>query len=139
MNNNKSVEVNLSVPFHDLDPLRMVWHGNYFKYFDIARFKLFNEAGVDLQEYFKKTNFLFPIIKTSTKYIFSLKYNDEFVCKASVADARMKIVIDFEIRLAENGMVCARGRSDQVAVKAPEMEMMLKIPDDVCIALGCEP
>ena len=40
------------VPFHDLDPLQIVWHGNYLKYFDIARFGLFKQAGLDLYQYF---------------------------------------------------------------------------------------
>ncbi len=26
-----------TLPFHDLDPMRVVWHGNYMKYFEIAR------------------------------------------------------------------------------------------------------
>ncbi len=43
----RSSEVRLTVPFHDLDPMRVVWHGNYLKYFDIARFALFRKAGVE--------------------------------------------------------------------------------------------
>ena len=41
----RSHEIRLSVPFHDLDPMDVVWHGNYLKYFDMARFALFREAG----------------------------------------------------------------------------------------------
>ena len=132
----KSVEIQHKVPFYDLDPMQMVWHGNYLKYFDIARFELFDTLGIDLLSYFKKTNYLFPITKTSTKHIVSLRYKDEFKCKATVVEAQYKIVVDFEIRLVKNNQICAKGRSEQVAVKYPEMEIMFEIPDDIRKALG---
>ena len=137
-NHPKSVEVELKVPFHDLDPAQVVWHGNYLKYFDIARFALFKEAGLDLYESFLEKRYAFPIIKTSTKHITPLRHGDEFICKATVVEARIKITIDFEIRLKKNGVVCTKGRGDQVAVKMPEMEMQLEIPSEVSRALGCE-
>jgi acyl-CoA thioester hydrolase len=129
-------EIELVVPFHDLDPMQIVWHGNYFKYFDQARFTLFQRVGVDLYHYFKKTSFLFPIIKTSTKHIVPLRYGDVFFCRATVVETQAKIVLDFEARLAENGTVCTRGRSEQVAVRFPEMEMEFEIPEDIRRALG---
>jgi len=133
---NRICEVTLTVPFHDLDPLQMVWHGNYLKYFDIARSALFVQGGVDLFDYFKTTNYLFPITKTSTKYISSLRYLDEFKSIATVVEAQYKIVIDFEIRLVKNNQIYARGRSEQVAIKHPDMEILFEIPADIRAALG---
>lgn len=134
-----SHEIELVVPFHDLDPMQIVWHGNYFKYFDQARFALFYQVGVDLYQYFKETHCLFPIVKTATKHIIPLRYRDQFGCRATVAEARAKIVLDFEIRRIPSGEVCTRARSEQVAVRHPEMEMEFQIPADVRRALGCGP
>ncbi len=131
-----SHEIQLKVPFCDLDPMQMVWHGNYLKYFDVARSELFDTLGIDLLNYFKKTKYLFPITKTSTKHIVSLRYRDEFMCKATVVEAQYKIVVDFKIRLVNNNQICTKGRSEQVAVKYPEMEIMFEIPDDIRKALG---
>ena len=131
-----SCEVTLTVPFYDLDPLHIVWHGNYLKYFDIARSELFTGSGMDLFDYFKRTNTLFPITKTSTKHIVPLRYRDEFICKATCNEAQYKIVIDFKIRLVKNNQICAKGRSEQVAVKYPEMKIMFEIPKDIRKALG---
>jgi acyl-CoA thioester hydrolase len=44
--------------------------------------------------------------------------------------------VDFEIRLAEDGKICARGKTEQVAVQTPEMEILLRIPDEIRTALG---
>jgi len=131
-----SCEVRMTVPFYDLDPMQVVWHGNYLKYFDVARSALFDSLGLNLYSVQSDSSFIFPVVRTSTKYIHSLRHQDVFVCKATVVEARFKIIVDFEIRLVENGRVCTRGRGEQVAVKMPEMELMLGIPMDIRRALG---
>ena len=134
--NLKSHETQFTVPFYDLDPMRMVWHGNYLKYFDTTRAELFYAAGFDPLEYFKKTNYLFPITKTSTKHIVSLRYRDKFKCSATVVEAEYKIVVDFNIRLENHNQLGASGRSEQVAVKYPDIEILFEIPDDIRKMLG---
>ena len=44
----KSFEIKIRVPFFDLDPMQIVWHGNYLNYFEMARAALFEHNGVDL-------------------------------------------------------------------------------------------
>lgn len=132
-----SYEVTLKVPFYDLDPMQIVWHGNYLKYFDIARSELYDHLGVDLFAFHDNTRYIFPIIRTSVKHIHPLKRGDEFVCRATVKEARTKIVVVFEIRLVKDGTLCARGSTEQVAVREPEMEMEFSIPEEISRALGC--
>ena len=132
----RSCEIRLRVPFCDLDPMHVVWHGNYLKYFDMARFALFDRMGVDLYGLSRKGEYTFPVIKTSVKYIHPLRYADEFITKATIVDAQIKIILDFEIRLADSSKICARGRGEQVAVSVLDMEMQLEIPEVVRTALG---
>lgn len=132
----KSFEVSLSVPFFDLDPMQIVWHGNYLNYFEIARAALFEHQGVDLYSYYEREKIIFPIIRTATKHIFPLKHRDEIIIKATLVDANIKLVVDFEIRKTANGSVCARGRTEQVAVKTPEMETLFSLPGDIKQLLG---
>ena len=132
----KTFEVKISVPFFDLDPMQIVWHGNYLNYFEIARAALFEHHGVDLYSYYNREKIIFPIIRTSTKHIFPLRHRDEIICKATLVDANIKLVVDFEIRKTADNSVCARGRTEQVAVKTPEMETLFSIPQDIRELLG---
>jgi acyl-CoA thioester hydrolase len=77
----KSFEVKIRVPFFDLDPMQIVWHGNYLNYFEIARAALFDSKGVDLYSYYDKHQLIFPIIRTSTKHIFPLRHRDEIFAR----------------------------------------------------------
>lgn len=123
------------VPFHDLDPMHVMWHGNYFKYFDVTRFDLFKAAGIDLYDYSISKQISFPVSRSSIKHIAPLKFHDEFICQAVVTEAEYKIAINFEIRLKDTGQVCARGKSEQVAVRVPEMTLLYRIPEDITSSL----
>ncbi len=130
-----SHEIELTVPFHDLDPLQVVWHGNYLKYFDRARFALFAHCGIDLHAYSLSSGFFFPVTRTSTKHILPLRYRDRFVVHTAVREAHIRIVLDFEIRRLSDGAVTTRGRGEQVSVKHPGDELMLQIPPEIENAL----
>lgn len=131
----KSCKKTFVVPFHDLDPMGVMWHGNYFKYFDITREALFQSLGVDLYRVDESTQYIFPIIRTSIKHVFPLRFRNEFVCRAELKEVNHKITIAFEIRLTGNNRVSARGKSEQAAVRIPEMETMMKIPEEIRRAL----
>jgi acyl-CoA thioester hydrolase len=131
-----SIEIPMRVAFSDLDPMHVVWHGNYLKYFDAARFALFDSAGVDLYRYSIEKRIAFPVTRQSTKHIVALRHNDAFLCKARVTEAEYKIAMEFTIRRADDHELCARGSSEQVAVQVPEMELLFAVPDDIRMALG---
>jgi acyl-CoA thioester hydrolase len=135
-NKHRSHEIEGQVAFYDLDPMQIVWHGNYFNYFEDARRALLAHYGVDFNEFFTRTQCLFPIIRTSSKHVYPLRYGDEYICKATVVEVSTKLVVDFEIRLKKGGKICTRGRTEQVAVKAPEMEIIFNIPEEIRLALG---
>jgi len=133
-----SSSVKLRVPFYDIDLMHIVWNGNYQKYFEVARQALFKECGLDLSRYMQEKRYAFPVIRSKVKHIRPLRLDDEFICKATLREASVKIVIDFEIRLIANGQVCATGRSEQAALLMPEMEMVFKIPEEIQKALSGE-
>ena len=132
----RSHEVKIRVPFFDLDPMQIVWHANYLNYFEVARAALFETNGIDLYSFFEKQQLIFPIIKTSTKHILPLRHRDEIICKATIVEAYVKIIVDFEVRRADDGKVCARGRTEQVTVKVPEMETIFSVPEEIRRTFG---
>ena len=38
-----STRVDITIPFHDADAMGVVWHGNYFRYLEIAREQLLKQ------------------------------------------------------------------------------------------------
>jgi acyl-CoA thioester hydrolase len=130
-----SASVRRKVPFYDVDMMRVVWHGHYWKYFEEARQALFTQQGITSFDETEGRGWVFPVIRSEVKYIHPLRLDDEFICTATLKEARVKIVVDFEITRGADGKVCARGRSEQAAVKVPETEMAFMIPEEVQNAL----
>ncbi|OGP51727.1 MAG: hypothetical protein A2Y79_02295 [Deltaproteobacteria bacterium RBG_13_43_22] len=130
-----SASVRLKVPFYDVDIMQIVWNGHYLKYFEVARQALFSECGLDLGRYLEEKKYAFPVIRSTVKHIRPLRLGDEFICTALLKEARIKIVLDFEIKLTANGQLCAKGQSEQAALLLPEMEMAFKIPEEIQKAL----
>jgi acyl-CoA thioester hydrolase len=129
-------EIKMTVPFFDLDPMQIVWHGNYFKYFEIARNGLFEKLNIRLYDLYHDGKYAFPIVRTFTKYIHPLRFNDEFVCKAAIGSVDVKIETDFDIRLVRDNTLCVKGKTEQAALRLPEMELMMRIPAEIRRALG---
>lgn len=127
--------ITFKVPFFDVDPMHVVWHGNYLKYFEMARQAYAEACGMDFYRYQMDKGYVFPIIKSTVKYIHPLRFGDEFTVKVTLIEARVKVVMDFEIRLIHSNKLCTRGRTEQVAICLPNMEMELAIPEDVQKAL----
>jgi acyl-CoA thioester hydrolase len=130
-----STSVLMKVPYYDVDIMQIVWNGHYFKYFETARQAFFKECGLDLLGYAKTTGYVFPVIRSKVKHIRPLRMDDEFLCTAILKEARIKIVLDFVIKMVSNGVVCAKGQSEQVALLLPEMEMAFLIPEEIRKAL----
>ncbi len=124
--------VSRTVPFYDLDPMGVVWHGNYLRYLDEARLALFDRAGLDLYRVVEADgSFAFPIVRSRVKHVAPLRLRDRFEVYARVVDARLKISMEFEVRRGDDHVVCARAQSEQVAVRLPELALELRIPPAV--------
>jgi len=108
-------EVEISVEFFDCDPLRVVWHGNYFNYFEVARRALLENIGYGYDE-MEKTGYSFPLIEASAKYLGSLRFRDRARVKAILEEYENRLRIKFEIRNIQTGFLTTKGVSTQMAI-----------------------
>jgi acyl-CoA thioester hydrolase len=90
------VSVEMEVPFYDVDPLQIVWHGNYYKYVEVARTKLMRMKGIDGLE-LVKSNYLLVVIESKCRHSFPLYYGDLFRVDAWFKDIDYRINVGFEI------------------------------------------
>lgn len=139
MENRRCATVRFTVPFCDADPMQVVWHGNYLKYFDAARDRLLCDAGIDLYRSYEGTGIVFPITRTQTKHMWPLRVRDEVACTAFLVEFECRLVFDFELRNAETGRICVKGRSEQAAVRLSDWSLELRLPEFIRKALAVEP
>lgn len=133
----RSAEIELLIPFHDLDPVNIVWHGNYAKYFEQARCALLQTFDYNYDQ-MRASGYLWPVIDLHMRYIKPLHFNQKVRVKASLKEWEYRLKIDYLVSDVATGTRLAKGSSIQVAVDAATKEMCLLSPRVLFERLGLE-
>jgi len=124
-----TASVDVRVPFFDLDPAGVAWHGRYFQYFELARCELLE--GIDYSyEKMLDSGFLWPVADTSVRYTRPLRLNQTVRVTACLREWEMRLVIDYRID-DEDGVVYTKARTVQVPVDAETLELTLGSPQEL--------
>jgi len=120
-------EVELLVPFFDVDSMDVVWHGHYVKYFEVARCALLERIGHNYQQ-MRDAGYAWPIIDVQLRYMRGARFNQRIVVRADLVEWENRLKINYLIRDAETGERMTRGSTVQVAVEIASREMLLASP-----------
>ncbi|MCL6711066.1 acyl-CoA thioesterase [Pseudoxanthomonas sp. z9] len=132
-----SCEIALSPAFHDCDPMQVVWHGNYFKFLEIARCTLLQRFDYDYPQ-MQASGFLWPVVDARIKYIRPLRYAQPLVVRAEIVEWENRLKLEYVIRDAESEQVLTRAHTLQVAVEAASGEMLYVCPPVLWERLGVQ-
>jgi acyl-CoA thioester hydrolase len=139
-----SASVDLTVPFHDADPVGVAWHGNYFRYFDHARCALLDKIGYSYRQ-MVESGYYWPVVKANVKYVRALPFDSRIVATARLLEWDYRLRIGYEI-FDSDGRRATTGQTTQVAVSAATGEMHVGAPAALRDRLraflgraGCEP
>ncbi|CAI8717856.1 acyl-CoA thioesterase [Kosakonia quasisacchari] len=133
-----TAEVALSVPFHDVDMMGVVWHGNYFRYFEIAREALLNQFDYGYRQ-MKTSGYLWPVVDTRVKYRDVLIFEQHFRVRARIEEFENRLKIAYEIIDAASGKRTTTGYTIQVAVEEKSREMCFVSPAILFERMGVTP
>jgi len=133
-----SHEVALSPAFHDLDPMDVVWHGNYPKYLEIARCALLARFNYDYPQ-MRESGFAWPIVDMRLKYVKSATFQQQLIVRAEIVEWENRLKIDYRIRDAASGTVLTKAHTIQVAVDMATREMRYVCPPVLWQRLGVAP
>lgn len=100
--------VRVIVPFHDCDPLQVVWHGRYLQYFELARTELFRNSGVDVPQ-IRDLGYRMYVADVGCRYTFPLTYGDEIEVTAKAIAWKPMLRIVYSIRNLTKSRRSARG------------------------------
>jgi acyl-CoA thioester hydrolase len=120
-------ETEFKVEFYDVDPMNIVWHGNYIKYFELARCALLDKIGYGYNE-MKDSGFAFPVTTLSVKYIKPLQFGDRVRAKAVLVEFENCIKIKYELYNALTGEKTTKGESSQMAYNMVKDEACFVCP-----------
>ncbi|MDR3336109.1 MAG: acyl-CoA thioesterase [Treponema sp.] len=122
-----SAEIEFAVEFYDVDPMQVVWHGNYVKYFEKARCALLDSIGYGYLQMIE-TGYVYPVTNISLKYIGPFKFGEMVRAKAILEEYENCLKIKYELRNAKTGEIRTKGGSTQMAMKMDTGESCFACP-----------
>ena len=120
-------EIEMVVPFFDVDMMEVVWHGHYVKYFEEARCALLDKLGHDYRQ-MRDAGYAWPIIDLQVRYIRGAQFGQRIRVRADLVEWENRLKINYLITDVATGERMTRGSSVQVAVEIATREMLLASP-----------
>ncbi|MGE0174549.1 MAG: acyl-CoA thioesterase [Oligoflexales bacterium] len=111
---NISADVEIEVPFHDVDLLNVAWHGHYFKYFELARTELMRKLDLDWPAV-KSLGFAMPVVNANVSYRNSLSYGKKAIVTASIHEYGLpELIVNYCVRDKDTNATCTVGTTRQL-------------------------
>ncbi|MCB0793359.1 MAG: acyl-CoA thioesterase [Flavobacteriales bacterium] len=104
----------VAITFGDLDPMGIVWHGNYIKFLEHGREAFGRDHGMDAMDMYH-LGFSTPIVRSQVDHKAMLEYGDSVVIQTRyVPTAAAKIVLRYTLRSKGTGRIVAEAETIQV-------------------------
>jgi len=116
----------------------VVWHGNYFRYFEIAREALLNQFNYGYRQ-MKESGYVWPVVDTRVKYRDVLTFEQAFRVQATLVEYENRLKINYAIFDAESGKRTTTGYTIQVAVEEESKALCFVSPDILFERMGVTP
>ena len=134
------VEVDIQIPFYDVDMMEIAWHGHYVKYLEVARCALLDRLGHNYLQ-MRDSGYGWPVIDLQIRYIRPLLFQQRVRVRADLVEWEHRLKLNYLISDAATGERLTRASTVQVAVDMASREMQLASPrvliDAVERALAC--
>jgi acyl-CoA thioester hydrolase len=131
----RSAEVEIEVPFHDVDMVGIVWHGHYAKYFELARCALLETFNYNYMQ-MMASGYGWPVIDLRLRYVKPAQFGQKIRVRATLLEWENRLRIEYLVSDAVSGERLTKGETVQVAVHAATREMCLVSPDVLFERLG---
>ena len=120
-------EVIIKANFYDLDPMEVVWHGNYARFLEDARCALLDRIGFNYRE-MRDSGYMWPVVDMRVKFIRPIRFNQEVRVIAMLVDYENRLRIDYLIRDLTTDEIITKAQTTQVAIEIETEEMCFESP-----------
>lgn len=123
-----SGKIEINVRFNEADPLGIVWHGHYIRYFEDGRESFGNEHGIGYLDFYRQ-GIVIPIVSIHCEYKRSLKYGERVIVETTYVPCdAAKLKFEYRLYNPVTGQLVANGDSVQVFLDKETSSLQLTNP-----------
>ena len=109
MVNMLSSKVFIKVRYQETDQMGVVYHGNYFTWFEVSRIELLDQLGCRYRD-LEKEGFMLPVLHCEAKFLMPARFDDSLEVIATIGEIpRARITISYEVTRGAD--LLARGQT----------------------------
>ena len=133
---NFEAETFITVQFYDLDPMNVVWHGNYIKYLETARCDLLSKIGYDYDN-MREDGIAYPVATMDLKFMKPCTFNQKLRVVSSVEEIEPCLIIKYMISVSLTGEKLFKAKTMQICVDVHSKESVYSAPERLKEKLAC--
>jgi acyl-CoA thioester hydrolase len=122
-------EAEVCAEFYDIDPMQVVWHGNYVRFLEVGRKALLESLDYGYER-MRGSGWSFPVVDLRLRYMKPAVLGQRLRVRAELKEWENRLVIDYEIRDAVSAQLLTKASTTQVAVSAATGELSFICPGD---------
>jgi acyl-CoA thioester hydrolase len=116
------------IRFSEVDSMRIVWHGNYIRFFEDGREAFGKKYGIGYLDMYA-AELMTPVVEISCNYKKQLSYGDEVIIETKYINTEAaKILFHYDLYRKSDHELVATGKSVQVFLDK-NGELLLTVPD----------
>ena len=123
-------EYEVKVSFEDLDPMGIVWHGNYMRYMEQARCDMLEKLHYTYTD-IKNDGYAYPVAKMKVKYIKPARFGDILTVKTMVMSVEPALDIKYIMYNKSTGEKIFEATTMQIALNINTLESVYQPPENL--------
>ena len=128
-------EIEIEIPFHDVDAMSVAWHGHYMKYLELVRCQLLDKIDYNYPQ-MRDSGYAWPVIDVRIRYAYPLQFQQKVRIKAELVEWENRLKVKYIIEDVKTGRRLTKAYTVQVAVDMASGEMLYASPDILYEKLG---
>lgn len=108
----------LKVRYSETDKMGIVYHSNYYPWFEIGRGEYIIKSGITYKN-MEEQGIMMPLVETYCKYIEGAKYDDSIIIETSIKElSPVKVIFNYNVIREEDNKILAHGYTTQTFINS---------------------
>ena len=108
-------EYEVKISFEDLDPMNIVWHGNYMRYMEQARCDMLDKLNYTYTD-MRDDGYTYPVAKMNVKYIKPAEFGDILMIKSEIVSVEPSLDIKYVVFNKKTGEKIFEASTMQIGI-----------------------
>jgi len=110
-------EARLRVRYAETDQMGVVYHSNYFVWFEVGRVELLRQLGFTYKEMEAADGCHIAVVDARCRYKVAARYDEELIVRTHLKNIRESLIhFGYELLRAEDGTLLAEGETTHIVI-----------------------